>query len=206
MILAGPWKIELSHEHCVLASFDLFRRFCKSYGRIEHAMLLSQPVPLLALLAGTQERSEYSLFLLLYGSSSEKLTIHSEFCRETSSQLIIWSWSQKWIHFHFLGLPLKLLREDNYFPSSNYFLTSFSWKWQSSSAPGWQIQPWFDKCNSEHSPDSLLISWLRKLCKVIVTYFWQTTFSFNFRTKRKEMVQELFQTRKPAWRWRSHLI
>lgn len=50
-------------------------------------------------------------------------------CRETSSQLIIWSRShEKWIHFHFLGLPLKLLREDNYFPSSKYFLTSFSWK------------------------------------------------------------------------------
>lgn len=137
-----------------------------------------------------KERSEYSLFLLHYMDPVQRNWLSTlNFCRETSSQLIIWSWSQeKWIHFHFLGLPLKLLREDNYFPSSKYFLTSFSWKWQSSSAPGWQIQPQFDKCNSEHSP-WFTVSFHSSefsFAKWIVTYFWQTTFSFNFKTKREK--------------------
>lgn len=110
------------------------------------------------------------------------------FCREASSQLIIWSWSQeKWIHFHFLGLPLKLLREDNYFLSSKYFLTSFSWKWQSGSAPGWQIQPWFDKCNSEHSP-CFSVSFHGSefsSAKWIVMYFGKSFFPSTSKPKEK---------------------
>lgn len=110
---------------------------------IEHA---------LSPLASSQRGSKCHLSFLC-GTSSENRRSTQNLCGEAGSQLIMWSWSQeKWIHFHLLGLPLKLLKGDNYFPSSKYFLTSFSWKWQSGSAPGWQIQPQFDECNSEHSP------------------------------------------------------
>lgn len=113
---------------------------------------------------------------------------------------------EKWIHFHFPGLPLKLLREDNYFPSSKYFLTSFSWKWQSGSAPGWEIQPWLDECNFEHSPwFSVSFRGLEfSFAKWIVMYFWQILFSFNFKTRRSiEVVPKLFPTaKKTAWKSR----
>lgn len=130
-----PWAL------CSVVSFDLFRRFCKAaVGEQKHSMLLpsTSPGPV-----GWHPKREVDTLFPYYMDPVQRNWLSTlNFCHETSSQLIMWFWSQeKWIHFHFLGLPLKLLREDNYFPSSKYFLTSFSWKWQSGSAPGWQIQP-----------------------------------------------------------------
>lgn len=152
----------------------------------KHTMLLCHPVPLLATLARTQREVD-TFFPYCVDPVQRNRLSALNLCRETSLQLIIWFWSQeKWIHFHFLGLPLKLLREDNYFLSSKYFLTSFSLKWQSGSAPGWQIQPQFDGCNSEHSPRFNVSFHGSKFsfARWIVIYFWKTFIFFNFNTKR----------------------
>lgn len=136
---AEPWAL------CSGVSFDFFRGFCKeAEGEIEASYAPTPASTLPGPVGWHPEREVNTLFSYhaIWIQFRENWLSSLNFCRETSSQLIIWSWSQeKWIHFHFLGLPLKLLREDNYFPSSKYFLTSFSCKWQSSSAPGWQIQP-----------------------------------------------------------------
>lgn len=138
MILDGPWKIgEVNAGALCSGVSSTFSEGCiKQLERTEACCVLP------ALLMWHPKR-EVNTFFPYYMDPIQRNWLSAlNFCRGTSSQLIIRSWSQeKWIHFHFLGLPLKLLREDNYFPSSKYFLTSFSWKWQSGSAPGWQIQP-----------------------------------------------------------------